>query len=283
MDKACRSQRLCRIDDRRFIRRAVITAAGAMFQIRAFDEKCVTSLPTDRESSAVPLDAAMLAHEMNNLLLPLQLEASRALRTGRGLDAALRRAVAVSKQLSSAADLLLRGREAGTDGPMAVGAVVHRAVQLAGVCTEIEVQVNLAGVVDTCVPGPLLMQVLVNILQNASQAGVIGRETIVEISGHLDRSTWNRPTLLLTIRDNGRGLSFQNEHAHGHSDRSGRPSGHGLGLAVCRRLLSSIDGHLTLANREDGQGTKVSLQIPTIVSRSGSLDGTGLVGESRAA
>ena len=125
---------------------------------------------------------------------------------------------------------------------------------------------------------------LLNLYLNAtraireSDAGDSGRiSTHVElVDRHNGRpaeecSTWNNaPKLVITIKDNGVGMSaeqlsaaFQTNQPPKHAQQAAKDlgRGHGLGLSICQRLLANAQGSLH-AHSTPGTGTEMIITLP---------------------
>ena len=112
-----------------------------------------------------------------------------------------------------------------------------------------------------------LQQVVLNLLLNARQA-VLGRPTPrrIEVSARSEPHD-----VLLEVCDNGIGISVKN------IDRIFEPffttskggancsPGSGLGLSVCREIIQSMNGHISVHSTE-GTGTTFSLRLPQAIN-----------------
>lgn len=98
-------------------------------------------------------------------------------------------------------------------------------------------------------------QVFYNLLRNAYQAlkGEGGRICL--------RSRFNDYELMVSIEDNGTGISPDHMGALFEPYRTTKPSGSGLGLLIVRRIVREHGGEIAIAS-EEGVGTRVTLHLP---------------------
>lgn len=153
-----------------------------------------------------------------------------------------RRCREISRELLSTARL-------GSHTPVhtVVAEVVRRAARLAYGRQPGRASVNLVGDLDaSCVTdGDRLLQILVNLLQNARDAS----DQSVEVSLHDSTEQ-----VLLTVRDRGPGLSESVRARLFEPFVSTKPPGKGtgLGLYTCARLAHQLRAELTVQNAEGG-------------------------------
>jgi two-component system, sporulation sensor kinase E len=98
-------------------------------------------------------------------------------------------------------------------------------------------------------------QVFYNLLRNAYQAlkGENGRICL--------RSGFNDYELMVSIEDNGTGISPDHMGALFEPYRTTKPSGTGLGLLIVRRIVREHGGEIAIAS-EEGVGTRVTIHLP---------------------
>lgn len=112
-----------------------------------------------------------------------------------------------------------------------------------------------------------LGQVLTNLLTNAIKYNRSGGQVWIELSGtDLD----GKPAWSLAVRDNGRGLSpeqqvhlFEPFNRLG-AEREGIP-GSGIGLSIVRQLITDMGGRLEVSSRA-GQGSVFRVDLPAAVA-----------------
>jgi len=123
--------------------------------------------------------------------------------------------------------------------------------------------VELATDLDVTLPAVTLVedyltQVLMNLLLNAADAQEGSKDKRILVT-----TTALPDGVKLQVIDNGSGMDADTL-AHAFDEYfSTKPSGKGtgLGLAVCKSLLESMGGEITLAS-EPGKGTTVTLRLP---------------------
>ncbi len=103
-----------------------------------------------------------------------------------------------------------------------------------------------------------LQQVMVNLMMNAVQAmeGQAGQRAL-QIS-----ATAGGDTFSIVISDTGPGFPEGGEGASFRSFQSTKPNGLGLGLSICRSIIEGHGGQIGIANRENGGGARVTIDLP---------------------
>jgi|GEM_PF-3431199 len=104
--------------------------------------------------------------------------------------------------------------------------------------------------------GPLIRQVLLNILMNAKQA--VGEKGIIKIKTSLRENSW----VDIAIQDNGCGISEENIQKIFRpffSTKKGK--GTGLGLAICRGVIDELGGRIEVKSQPD-TGTLFTVSLP---------------------
>ncbi len=107
--------------------------------------------------------------------------------------------------------------------------------------------------------GPLYTVVLngvINAVQSigrAAERDTLNPGGLVEMRAFRDRV---HPDIVVDILDDGAGVdpSVRGERAFRHGV-STRADGHGIGLAISRQIVASLDGVISLADREDREGS----------------------------
>jgi signal transduction histidine kinase len=111
-----------------------------------------------------------------------------------------------------------------------------------------------------------IQQVLVNLLLNAAHAM---KDTPRE-ARYIEIETCSESCAAkLSIRDRGCGIPEENLGKIFNRFYSTRPSGLGMGLAICRRLIESHGGRINARNHESG-GAIFSFSLPAFVGQGGS-------------
>jgi signal transduction histidine kinase len=97
---------------------------------------------------------------------------------------------------------------------------------------------------------------LLNLFSNALQAMPQGGELQVVLSSVQDRAQ-------LLIIDSGPGFSAESLTQAFVPFYTTRPSGSGLGLAVCSKIVEGYSGTISAANSSRG-GAEITIQLPLI-------------------
>ena len=177
-----------------------------------------------------------------------------------------------TRRLGRITQALLAGGDlvrAHMEGTVPLGAVVERARALvfAGVRNGPAVHVDAAvGSLSVSADPDRLMQVLVNLLQNAHDA-VRDRPGRVMIAARADADH-----VRLTIDDDGPGISEEIEGRLFEPFTTTKPPGQGtgLGLYTSYMLAQAMGGTLTLERREEG-GTRATIRLPAAAGGSEAL------------
>lgn len=103
-------------------------------------------------------------------------------------------------------------------------------------------------------PAALVRDALINVLRNAAEA-MSGRGEVQVTSAAVEGR------LVIQVRDHGPGMSWRGGGADLEPGRTTKIGGHGLGLALTRRLLEGAGGRLTLSPAEGG-GVVCAVELP---------------------
>lgn len=103
------------------------------------------------------------------------------------------------------------------------------------------------------------IQLLQNIISNAIDACEQKKEAVINIS-----STDKGDHILLTIKDNGCGMSAGALAQVGQEFYTTKIKGTGLGLSICYSLVKQMEGTLTIKSTE-GQGSEITITLPVKV------------------
>jgi signal transduction histidine kinase len=226
--------------------------------------------------------AAIIAHELNNILTPVLNYAQLALHASdqpAQVDRALRKTVEGVRRAGRITEAVLGFAREGGDEPNAcdVRAVIDdtlaclgRDVARDGIVLDLDAP---GGLTAAIAPTPL-QQVLLNLVLNGREAMLGGRGTLT-ISAR--RSTWNiaDDTLIegveIVVRDTGKGIPadrlatlfepFATSVRTDEERKQGAHRGVGLGLAVCRQLVEGAGGEIDCASTV-GEGTAFTIRLP---------------------
>jgi signal transduction histidine kinase len=226
--------------------------------------------------------AAIIAHELNNILTPVLNYAQLALHASdkpEQAERALRKTVEGVRRASRITDAVLGFAREGGDEPdhSDVAAVIEETLACLGrdlARDAIVLEVDVPDGLHVAIPPTPLQQMMLNLILNAREAMLGGRGTLT-ISAR--RSTWNTDanTLIegstIAVRDTGKGIPperletlfepFATTIRTDAERAQGAHRGVGLGLAVCRQLVEGAGGEIA-CDSEVGVGTTFTLRLP---------------------
>jgi two-component system nitrogen regulation sensor histidine kinase NtrY len=209
--------------------------------------------------------ARQVAHEIKNPLTPIRLGVQhllRAHRDGRGdfettLDRTARQILAEIERLDAIARAFARfGAPPAEAEPLTnadLVAISRDTAELYALTDGTSVAVDDSGAVVARVRKDEVKEVLVNLIENARDAGA----TEVRITVGRDETG----AASVVVRDNGAGIARDVIHLVFEPQFSTTTSGTGLGLAICRRLVESWGGTI-IVESELGRGTAVRIVLP---------------------
>ncbi len=211
--------------------------------------------------------ARQIAHEIKNPLTPIRLGVQHLLRArhdGRtDFDSALERTsrqiLAEIERLDAIARAFSRfGAPPAEAAPLAtadVVAIARDAAELYALGAGAIVRVITDGPVEAMVRRDEVKEVLINLIENARDAGA--SEVTIAVQGADGRVT-------LTVGDDGRGIPPEILPRIFEPQFSTTTSGTGLGLAICKRLVESWGGQIWVESQMGG-GTRVRVELPRAV------------------
>jgi PAS domain S-box-containing protein len=121
---------------------------------------------------------------------------------------------------------------------------------------KISVELDLApGFPPSSIDPGQFRQVLYNLIRNAYQA-LPADNGLITI-----RSRFNDFETVISIEDNGSGISPEHLGAIFEPYRSTKPSGSGLGLLIVRRIVREHGGDISIESQEN-HGTRVIIRLP---------------------
>jgi len=207
--------------------------------------------------------ARQIAHEIKNPLTPIRLGVQhlrRAYDASRGdfpevLDRTSRQILAEIERLDAIARAFSRfgAPPAGTEplGPVDAADVARDVAALYALGEAEVVRVESGDIPPVVARRDELKEVLINLLENARGAGA------TRVTVRLARVAAEAE---IAVEDNGRGIPPEDLPRVLEPQFSTTTSGAGLGLAICRRLVESWDGHVSVAS-DLGRGTVVRLRL----------------------
>lgn len=228
--------------------------------------------PTADRLNLIGTMAAGLAHQFNNIHHPMMAYLSEAMQS-KDLDAS-KSSLAAAHELGAKAASLTRSilgfarPASGVSEVTQVSKVVENAFKFVGPTCE-EQGIRLVSRVDQvirvkCDAGKL-EQVILNLLVNATHALTDAEVKLIEVSAHVEDNI-----VKIKVRDTGGGV--RPEHLlriweplfttkapnHGVSKT---PSGTGLGLSLCRQIVMSYDGNISV-DSVYGKGATFTIELP---------------------
>ena len=106
-------------------------------------------------------------------------------------------------------------------------------------------------------------QVLLNLFLNALDAVPEGGSISVEIETAEDATDGGPGWVTVRVRDTGRGLPSELGSKIFEPFVSTKPTGIGLGLSICKRIVESHGGQIEAVNRPEG-GAEFTIRLPAI-------------------
>ncbi len=259
-------------------------------EIGAFLEDEKTTFEQTSDLAELGVFSSMFAHEVNNLMTQVGGRSQLALmhmdRPELTLKA-LQLACHASTQIAQLSEIFLEAAQSDTRysteyqlgdiHTQALAFVSDESIARFGFAFE-----QSARDIRISAPPIILQQVLLNTYLNAIRA-------LEEATDHAERrvwtriervqsqspcSTWNIPMISITVEDTGIGMDeaqleslftindrFASQRPIDNPFNSDRGRGHGLGLSVCKKLLTDAGGSIT-AYSTPGVGTKMVISIP---------------------
>jgi signal transduction histidine kinase len=151
--------------------------------------------------------------------------------------------------------------------PVALNDLIYRTLKLvSGEMTRHEVELETVLAAD--LPSVLgdrvqLQQALLNLIMNAIEAmsSVTGRARILTIQSERREAP---ETVAISVRDSGTGLDLRKAERVFDAFFTSKPEGMGMGLSICRSIISAHGGHLSNANNAD-HGATFEFMLPAYV------------------
>lgn len=213
---------------------------------------------------------AALAHEINNYMTPVRTYAQLALANpddARLAERALCAAVDGTKKAEALTErvlgLAMPNRPIQTSVCLVQEAVTSAIKALLPVIKQQGVHIlTQVEPIGTAIDALTLEQVLINLLSNACQAMSCNegrRQIVIESQQQGGR-------VVLNVADNGPGvrpeIRDQLFEAFVTHRQSSSATGSGLGLSICKQLIESAGGQITLASSSDA-GSTFRIELPT--------------------
>jgi C4-dicarboxylate-specific signal transduction histidine kinase len=157
--------------------------------------------------------------------------------------------------------------------PINLNELIGRTLTLAGhemARNQVEVQTELAADLPDVVGDRVqLQQLLLNLIMNAIEAmsAVAGPRVLAIRSEHLH----GPERVAIAVRDSGIGLDPQGAKRLFDPFFTTKPQGMGMGLSICRNIVSALGGELAGANNPDG-GATFEFKLPAAVEEPGHVE-----------
>ena len=241
----------------------------------------IAALPIDPRGCVVALDdttelaqavrvlawgeiARQVAHEIKNPLTPIRLGVQHLQRARRhgvaDFDATLEKTshqiLAEIERLDAIARAFARFGAPPADAMPRdhedLTAIARDAAALYALGDGTAVRVSAAGPVVALVRKDEVKEVLINLVENARDAGATA--VMITVEQNAERHS------VIEVRDNGRGIPEEDLSHIFEPHFSTTTSGTGLGLAICKRLVESWGATITVAS-EEMEGTTVRIHL----------------------
>jgi len=212
--------------------------------------------------------SAMVAHEFNNILTPIISYAQMAQRNPAMMTKALDRAFDGGQRATDICRAILgmARDEPAAPASVNVGQLITDTLLAIGRDPKrdaIEITIRTSADLSLVTRKVELQQVLMNLLLNA-RAAVKAKNLPrrIEII-----ATGAEGQVAINVTDNGMGIPHENLQRifepffTTKSNSDGKPGGHGLGLAVCREIIASLKGEISVQSKP-GEGATFSLLLP---------------------
>lgn len=112
-----------------------------------------------------------------------------------------------------------------------------------------------------------LRQVLTNLVGNALK---FTEQGYIQVAAHLTPKDDKHSTLVVTVSDTGCGISQEDQatlfHRYAQARQGRQQTGSGLGLVICKELVTLMGGTLEMSSRP-GEGTTFTITLPVETAR----------------
>ncbi len=240
--------------------------------VRKVEESAALLARSEREEAWREM-ARQVAHEIKNPLTPMKLQIQYLQRAiGEQRPDALSMAGRVTESLLEQIDNLSTIATEFSDFAR-VGSQTPVALDLADVLrnvAELYVQDGTATSVHYDIPAtPVvviadrsqIVRIITNLMQNAIQAIPEGRSGHIEVRLAVTAATQGAGEALITVSDNGGGISPEAQARLFTPYFTTKTSGTGLGLAMTRQMVEVWGGNISYQTAE-GKGTTFTIQLP---------------------
>lgn len=210
----------------------------------------------------------VLGHEINNSLGPIKSIADTLVLTSArvelpdGFKQNLQRGLEIIAKRSASLNRFLQNYAKFTKLPspcpriIALKAILSEAIAME---SRLPITILPGPDVNIIVDPDQLTQVFINLLRNAVDAVLDNGSHKLEADEVTVCWRVERRNLWLWIRDRGIGLpDTQNLFVPFYTTKA---TGSGIGLVLCRQIIESHNGYLTIQNRKDGPGCEVNIKL----------------------
>jgi len=220
--------------------------------------------------AAVGTMTAMVAHEFNNILTPIINYAQLAKNNPKMVPKAIDRASEGGLRATEICKAILGITRDDDHGPSQESLVEITHEIIAAMAREpgkdgIDLTIDIHQELTVTTRRLELQQVLMNLLINARTA-VLAKPAprLIRIAAE-QNDDW----VTMEVEDNGAGIPSEIIDkifrpfftTKGAVDAKGKTRGHGLGLALCREIMDTLEGDISVESTV-GMGTKFTLQFP---------------------
>jgi signal transduction histidine kinase len=157
------------------------------------------------------------------------------------------------------------GRGHAAASPVSLKELVDSTVALVASDAEersVEIKVTIGQ--EILLPGDraaALREALSNLVINAIHASPLGSTIAVRVE--MEKGGGDASTLLLSVTDNGAGISEEMRARVFEPFYTTKPRGTGLGLAIVQRRVAELGGAVELVSPvSDGHGTRFCIRVP---------------------
>lgn len=216
---------------------------------------------------------AMVAHEFNNILTPIINYAHLAGKNPAMIKKAIAHAANGGQRASVICQSILGMTNSQSSEPRRVNVAELFDETLSTLAREpskdlIEITIDVDKKLDIHVRRIELQQVLLNLIINARTAVLATRVGTrrIDISAHREKGL-----VVIEVSDTGGGIPAKNLQkifepffttcSKESPNPAQTPQGHGLGLAICREIINSADGTISVKSTPN-QGTTFTIRLP---------------------
>lgn len=139
---------------------------------------------------------------------------------------------------------------------------------------QIAVERNLVAPLEIMGDRSKIIQILVNLVRNASEAVIVPTTHVAKIELSAEIIEHN---VILKVKDNGQGISEENMAQMFRYGFTTKEDGHGFGLHSCALAAKEMRGSLTVTSEGNGLGALFCLTLPTDPANQESRDIQSLI------